>query len=205
MCSRPKPKACLVVGAYWLVKSAVTLSLCVAIFNWYEYFLAMYTTHKARVELGDAINREIEELAAKPRPVLITTDIFTEGVNLQMFDAVVNYEVVWSPTKHVQRIGRVWRLGQKSQDVAVVDMHHKPPTPLHRALQSLQGRLQKAPSELNSRRLHKALLGEQEERLKRHRVEGIRLSHLPMKRQVWQHWTAELDVAEQEAVGLMHL
>jgi len=24
-----------------------------------------------------------------------------------------------------------------------------------------------------------------------------------MKRQVWQHWTAELDVAEQEAVGLM--
>ncbi|ABO08142.1 DEAD/DEAH box helicase [Pyrobaculum calidifontis] len=82
----------------------------------------MYTTHKARVELGDAINREIEELAAKPRPVLITTDIFTEGVNLQMFDAVVNYEVVWSPTKHVQRIGRVWRLGQKSQDVAVVDM-----------------------------------------------------------------------------------
>lgn len=43
-------------------------------------------------------------------------------MNLQGFDTVVNYEVVWSPTKHIQRIGRVWRFGQSAEKVLVVDL-----------------------------------------------------------------------------------
>ncbi|MGB9960569.1 MAG: helicase-related protein [Candidatus Bathyarchaeales archaeon] len=45
--------------------------------------------------------------------ILIATDVIAEGVNLQVANIVVNYEIPWSLIKLEQRIGRVWRLGQK--------------------------------------------------------------------------------------------
>ncbi len=50
--------------------------------------------------------------------VLVATDCLSEGVNLQAhFDAVVHYDLAWSPTRHEQRDGRVDRYGQKSDIV----------------------------------------------------------------------------------------
>ncbi len=45
--------------------------------------------------------------------ILAATDVAAEGLNLQVASVVVNYEVPWSLVKLEQRIGRVWRLGQK--------------------------------------------------------------------------------------------
>jgi superfamily II DNA or RNA helicase len=45
--------------------------------------------------------------------ILIATDVVAEGVNLQVANILVNYEVPWSLVKLEQRIGRIWRLGQK--------------------------------------------------------------------------------------------
>lgn len=45
--------------------------------------------------------------------VLVMTDVASEGLNLQHANVVVHYEPPWSPIKIVQRVGRVWRLGQK--------------------------------------------------------------------------------------------
>ncbi|MEM3550642.1 MAG: helicase-related protein, partial [Candidatus Bathyarchaeia archaeon] len=45
--------------------------------------------------------------------ILIATDVVAEGVNLQVAHILVNYEIPWSLIKVEQRIGRVWRLGQK--------------------------------------------------------------------------------------------
>ncbi|MEM1574083.1 MAG: helicase-related protein [Candidatus Methanomethylicaceae archaeon] len=45
--------------------------------------------------------------------ILVATDVIAEGVNLQVANIVINYEVPWSLIKLEQRIGRVWRLGQK--------------------------------------------------------------------------------------------
>ena len=50
--------------------------------------------------------------------VLVATDVASEGLNLQVASVLVNYEPPWSPVKLEQRIGRVWRLGQK-RDVSV--------------------------------------------------------------------------------------
>ncbi|MEM4676733.1 MAG: helicase-related protein [Candidatus Korarchaeota archaeon] len=50
--------------------------------------------------------------------ILLATDVIAEGVNLQVANIVINYEIPWSLTKLEQRIGRVWRLGQK-KDVEV--------------------------------------------------------------------------------------
>ena len=80
----------------------------------------MYVTSKARSKID--INQRVRTFATKEGAILISTDVFSEGANLQMFDTVVNYEVVWSPTKHMQRIGRAWRFGQRSSEVLVVDL-----------------------------------------------------------------------------------
>jgi len=45
--------------------------------------------------------------------ILVATDVIAEGVNLQVANIVINYEIPWSLIKLEQRIGRVWRLGQK--------------------------------------------------------------------------------------------
>ncbi|MEM0050394.1 MAG: DUF3883 domain-containing protein [Candidatus Bathyarchaeia archaeon] len=45
--------------------------------------------------------------------VLVSTDVASEGLNLQMANVVIHYEPTWSPVKIVQRLGRVWRLGQE--------------------------------------------------------------------------------------------
>ncbi|MEM4551215.1 MAG: helicase-related protein [Sulfolobales archaeon] len=63
-------------------------------------------------------NREsidgVKEWLAKPGPrVLISTDVASEGLNLQQANVVIHYELPWSLVKLEQRVGRVWRLGQE--------------------------------------------------------------------------------------------
>lgn len=45
--------------------------------------------------------------------LIVSTDIASEGLNLQVANVVINYEPTWSPVKIEQRLGRVWRLGQE--------------------------------------------------------------------------------------------
>jgi len=45
--------------------------------------------------------------------LIISTDIASEGLNLQVANVIINYEPTWSPVKVEQRLGRVWRLGQE--------------------------------------------------------------------------------------------
>ena len=44
-------------------------------------------------------------------PILITTDVLAEGVNLHRANVIVNYDTPWNATKLMQRIGRVNRIG----------------------------------------------------------------------------------------------
>jgi len=43
--------------------------------------------------------------------ILISTDVLSEGQNLQDADTVINYDLPWNPIRIVQRIGRLDRLG----------------------------------------------------------------------------------------------
>ena len=47
--------------------------------------------------------------------LLVSTDVASEGLNLQVANVIIHYEPTWSPIKIVQRIGRVWRLGQEKE------------------------------------------------------------------------------------------
>ncbi len=47
--------------------------------------------------------------------LLITTDVLAEGINLHRSNIVVNYDLPWNPTRVLQRVGRVNRVGQFTQ------------------------------------------------------------------------------------------
>lgn len=46
---------------------------------------------------------------ARPRHVLISTDVLAEGVNLQDVSLLVNFDVHWNPVRMIQRAGRIDR------------------------------------------------------------------------------------------------
>ena len=57
-------------------------------------------------------------------PVLVATDCLSEGVNLQhAFNAVLHYDLVWNPTRHEQREGRVDRFGQPDKVVRALMLY----------------------------------------------------------------------------------
>lgn len=45
--------------------------------------------------------------------VLIATDKLSEGINLNRAGAVINYDIPWNPTRVIQRLGRINRIGRK--------------------------------------------------------------------------------------------
>ena len=51
--------------------------------------------------------------------ILVTTDILAEGVNLHRSNVVINYDIPWNPTKMMQRVGRVQRVGSKFKEVYI--------------------------------------------------------------------------------------
>ena len=74
---------------------------------------AVYGTDDA-----DARQAAIDDLARSPKHILVATDCLAEGINLQRdYDAVVHYDLLWNPTRHQQREGRVDRFGQMSNEV----------------------------------------------------------------------------------------
>ncbi len=52
---------------------------------------------------------EIGEYVANPVTILISTDVLSEGLNLQDGSLVINYDLHWNPVRLMQRIGRVDR------------------------------------------------------------------------------------------------
>lgn len=91
---------------------------------------AHYIAGKLRESIGDVIKVLTGKEASSKRErenveknfikdskyrVLVSTDILSEGLNLQVSNVLVNYDLPWSPLKLEQRVGRVWRLGQEKE------------------------------------------------------------------------------------------
>ena len=49
--------------------------------------------------------------------IVVTTDVLSEGVNLQQARHIVNYDLPWNPMRLVQRHGRIDRIGSRHDDV----------------------------------------------------------------------------------------
>ena len=62
------------------------------------------------------------ERSEGPIRVLVSTDVLSEGQNLQDARVVVNYDLPWAVVRMVQRAGRVDRIGQTADEVVVASM-----------------------------------------------------------------------------------
>lgn len=104
---------------------------------------AMLTHDGGRVAGGAMSRRELIErfapgAASRARAseridLLLTTDVLSEGVNLQDASIVVHLDLAWNPARLEQRVGRLRRLGAARERVAVYMF--APPAPAERLLQ----------------------------------------------------------------------
>lgn len=65
----------------------------------------------------------IEEFSVDTNiPVLLSSEVGSEGLDLQFASVVVNYDLPWNPMVVEQRIGRVDRIGQSAEKILIVNM-----------------------------------------------------------------------------------
>ncbi len=93
-----------------------------------------------RISVDGALNLFAPHARATPNSsptqrvvTLIATDLVSEGLDLQDADAIVHYDLPWTPLRLAQRLGRIARLGS-THAVALVHWF-VPPPPLERRLQ----------------------------------------------------------------------
>ncbi len=55
--------------------------------------------------------------------ILVSTEVAAEGVDLQFCRVLINYDLPWNPTRIEQRIGRIDRLGQKSNIIHIWNLY----------------------------------------------------------------------------------
>lgn len=77
--------------------------------------------------LHGSVNRSRADILARFRDaddvrVLLSSEVGSEGVDLQFSAIVVNYDLPWNPMRLEQRIGRVDRLGQKKEKVTILNL-----------------------------------------------------------------------------------
>lgn len=69
---------------------------------------------------------ELPEFLKEPIQILITTDVLSEGLNLQDATQIINYDLHWNPVRLMQRIGRVDRRLNLEAEKALGRENEKP-------------------------------------------------------------------------------
>ena len=57
--------------------------------------------------------------------VFLSSEVGSEGIDLQFAHCVLNYDLPWNPMRVEQRIGRIDRLGQAAESITVINIFHK--------------------------------------------------------------------------------
>jgi len=54
--------------------------------------------------------------------ILLSTEVGAEGIDLQFARVLINYDLPWNPMRIEQRIGRIDRIGQKSDKISIFNL-----------------------------------------------------------------------------------
>ena len=76
---------------------------------------------------GMAENKQdvIERFRDNPEiRVLLSSEVASEGVDLQFCRMLVNYDLPWNPMRVEQRIGRLDRLGQEADSILILNLYY---------------------------------------------------------------------------------
>ena len=60
-----------------------------------------------------------ESTGGPPIDILISTDVLSEGQNLQDCGIIINYDLTWNPIRLVQRNGRIDRIGSPHAEIGI--------------------------------------------------------------------------------------
>lgn len=118
---------------------------------------------------------------AKGESILLSSEVGSEGIDLQFARSLINYDLPWNPMRIEQRIGRIDRLGQKSDAITVLSILHED-TIDARIYSRLYRRLDLVRSALGD---FEAVLGDEIQRLTRDLLAG-RLSREAQERRIEQ-------------------
>ena len=106
--------------------------------------------------------REIDRFRDDPKvQVLLSSEVGSEGIDLQFCHIVVNYDLPWNPMRIAQRIGRIDRVGQEAQVLKIVHFKVRD-TIEERLYDRLHDKLMLAESSLGDM---EAILGEEIQKL----------------------------------------
>ena len=74
-------------------------------------FFSGQSSQALKVEIEDSFNPKNIDKDNDKYDILITTDVLAEGINLHRANVLVNYDLPWNPTRIMQRVGRINRVG----------------------------------------------------------------------------------------------
>jgi len=57
--------------------------------------------------------------------ILLSSEVLSEGVDLQFSSTLINYDLPWNPMKVEQRIGRIDRIGQKEESILIWNLFYE--------------------------------------------------------------------------------
>lgn len=67
--------------------------------------------------------------------ILVTTDALSEGINLHRASVIFNYDLPWNPTRVMQRVGRINRVGSQNNQLYVYNFFPRANTREHLSLE----------------------------------------------------------------------
>lgn len=70
-------------------------------------------------DIEDSFNPKFKDKDNDKYDLLITTDVLAEGINLHRANVLVNYDLPWNPTRIMQRVGRINRVGTEFDRIYV--------------------------------------------------------------------------------------
>jgi superfamily II DNA or RNA helicase len=100
----------------------------------FAYFRGTLTYLKQRLEadniptcliLGNMEDKQavLTEFETGDASVLLSSEVGSEGIDLQFCRFLINYDLPWNPMRVEQRIGRLDRLGQKAERISIVNFN----------------------------------------------------------------------------------
>lgn len=85
-----------------------------------------------KIEIEDSFNPKFRAKDNDKYDLLITTDVLAEGINLHRANVLVNYDLPWNPTRIMQRVGRINRVGTEHDRIYVYNFF--PTTQSHKQM-----------------------------------------------------------------------
>ena len=84
----------------------------------------------------------VQDFHSKEIDILMSTDVLSEGQNLQSAKYLINYDLHWNPTRMIQRAGRIDRIGSPYNEIFVYNFFPEDELEeLLKLVQKLQGKI----------------------------------------------------------------